>query len=266
MFVEHIMLRLYFASICCLLVACQSGHIRSINLGGGITAEGRIAPDTVFDGTIKFYDAKSNVLVEEGNYVNGKKTGIDIFYYKNGTVQSKAEFADGEQNGYSFNYDSSGKLEQKSYNYYGLNVGGSANYLNDSIKEYYFYDLDENVLMYLEYDSIRGKQLGKIQPTLFFFHDSHYQPYDSHGMAHTSRSYFVYTPNPPKFDFRYSFVAIDSSFKVLSVLREIGNNQPWSIVNLDWQPDHPNQQLALRLKVRDSINNVNMTAFKIVKF
>lgn len=265
MFVKKMRLLLFVLSFC-LLASCESSTIQSVDLGDGILAKGRIARDTVFDGTIKFYDTKSNVLVEEGNYVNGKKIGTDIFYYKNGTVQSKAEFADGKQNGYSFNYDSSGKLVQKSYNYYGLNVGGSANYLNDSIKEYYFYDLDENVLMYLEYDSIRGKQLGKIQPNLFFFHDSHYQNYDSHGTLHTSRSYFVYTPNPPKFDFKYSFVAIDSSYKVLSVLSEISNNQPWSIINIDWKPEYPHQQLALRLKVRDSINNVNMTAFKVMRF
>lgn len=257
---------LIFVLISCLLASCESSTIRSLDLGDGIVAKGRIIADTTFDGPIKFYDAKSNVLVEEGNYVNGKRSGTDIIYYKDGIIQSEAEFVDGKQNGYSFNYDSSGKLVQKSYNYYGLSVGGSGDYINDSIKEYYFYDLDDNVLVYLNYDSIKGRRLTDIQPNLFFFHDSHYQHYDSHGTLHTSRNYFVYTPNPPKFDFRYSFVSVDSSFKVLSVLNEISNNQPWSIITIDWKPDHPNQQLALRLKVRDSINDKDLTAFKVVKF
>ncbi len=212
MFVKK-MRGLYFVSIAYLLAACQHSHIRSVNLGDGVIAEGRISADTVLDGTIKFYDAKSNQLLEEGNYVNGVKSGMDIIYNRNETIASKSIFANGRQNGYSFHFDSSGKLVQKSYSYYGLNGGGSVNYYNDSVKEFYFYDLDDNVLMYLNYDSINGRRLGDIQRNLFFFHDSYYEPYDIHGVLHSWKSYFVYTPNPPKFDFRYSFVTVDSSFK-----------------------------------------------------
>jgi len=249
----------------CLLAACQSRNIRSVNLGDGIRAEGRITDDTTFDGVIKFYDGKTNQLIEVGNYVNGIKSGADIIYYKNGTIASKADFADGQQSGYSFNFDTSGKLVQKSNNYYGLNVGGSVNYINDSVKEFYFYDLDENILMYLDYDSIKGRRLGDIQPKFFFFHESNYQPYDRHGVFHRYKSYFVYTPNPPKFDFKYSIVAIGSAYKILSVLNEISNKQPWSIVNINWKPENPNQHVALRLEVRDSINNKDMVAFKILR-
>src|ERR1700722_14986147 len=167
---------LWFVSIFCLLAACQSSPIRSINLGDGTTAEGRISPDTVFDGPIKFYNAKTNRLIEEGNYVNGIKSGTDVIYNTNGTIGSKAGFADGKQNGYSFLFDTNGNLVQKTYNYYGLNVGASVNYINDSVKEYYFYDLDENVLVYLNYDSIKGKKIGEIQPKLFFFRETYSQP------------------------------------------------------------------------------------------
>jgi hypothetical protein len=263
MFVKKMRL-LCFVSISCLLAACQSSHIRSINLGNGVTAEGRIGPDTVYDGPIKFYDAKANRLIEEGNYVNGIKSGTDIIYNRNGTIASKAGFADGKQNGYSFLFDTSGNLVQKTYSYYGLNVGASVNYSNDSVKEFYFYGLDENVLMYLNYDSIKGKKLGEIQSKLFFFHDTYYQPYHNQGTYQDLKSFFVYTPNPPKFDFKYSFVLVDSAFKVLSVLNQISNSQPWSIINIDWKSDHPNQKLALRLKIRDSINNKDITGFKVL--
>jgi hypothetical protein len=254
---------LCFVSISWLLAACQSRHIRSINLGNGVIAEGRIGADTVLDGAVKFYDIKSNQLIEEGNYVNGIKSGADIIYNRNGTIASKAEFADGKQNGYSFHFDTSGNLVQKSYNYYGLNVGASVNFINDSVKEFYFYGLDENVLMYLNYDSIKGKKLGEIQPKLFFFHDTYYQPYDDHDMS--LKSFFVYTPDPPKFDFKYSLVLVDSSFKVLSVLNQISNSRPWSIINIDWKLELPNHKLALRLNIRDSINNKDITGFKFLR-
>ncbi len=257
---------LFSVSVYCLIASCQSNKVRSMNLGDGTRAEGRIDADTTFDGVIKFYDATTNQLIEEGSYIKGIQNGSDIIYNKNGTIAWKANFADNQQNGYFYHFDSSGNLVQKGYSYYGLNVGGNITYIGDSAKEYYFYDLDEKLLMYIDYDSIKGKQFGSTHPILFFFHENHNQPYDSHGNVHSSRSYFVYTPNPPKFDFKYSFVAVDSSFKVLSVLNEIGNKQPWSIINIDWKPERPNQQLALRLKVRDSINSVDMIAFRVLKF
>lgn len=255
---------LCFASIFCLLAACQSSPIRAVNLGDGTTAEGRISPDTVFDGPIKFYDATSNQLIERGNYMNGIKIGMDTIYNKNGTIASKADFADGKQNGYSFHFDSNGNLVQKSYNYYGLNVGSSVNYIKDSVKEYYFYDFDENVLVYLNYDSIKGKRIGDIQPKLFFFRETYYQSYNNHGVG--LKSFFVYTPNPPKFDFKYSVILVDSSFKVLSVLTQCDNRRPWSIVNVDTKSAGPNQKFAVRLTIRDSINNKDMVAFKVLKF
>ena len=265
MFEKHLQL-LWFVSIFFLFAACQSHPIRSINLGDGITAEGRISPDTVFDGPIKFYDAKSNQLIEKGNYVNGTKSGTDTIFNKNGTIASKANFSDGKQNGYSFHFDSNGSLVQKSYNYYGLNVGASINYVNDSVKEYYFYDLDENVLVYLNYDSIKGKRIGDIQPKLFFFRETYYQSYDIHGTSETLKSFYIYTPNPPKFDFKYNFVLVDSSFKVLSVLTQCDNRRPWSIVNVDTKSTGPNQKFAVQLIIRDSINNKDMIAFRVLRF
>lgn len=257
---------LYFVSLYFLFVSCQSGKVRSVVVGEDVTAEGRIAADTTFDGLIKFFDTKTNQLIEERNYVKGIQSGSDVIYNKNGLISFKSEFANNKQNGYSYRFDSGGNLVEKSYNYYGLNVGGSAKYYNGSVKEFYFCDLDENSLMYLNYDSLKGRRFGDIQRNLFFFHESNYQPYDSRSVPDSWKTYFVYTPSPPKFDFKYSFVTIDSSFKVLSVLNEIGNDQPWSIVNIDWKPEQSNQRLALRVKIRDSINKKEMTAFRVVRF
>jgi hypothetical protein len=251
--------------ISCLFAACQSRNIRSVNLGDGVRAEGRITDDTTFDGVIKFYDGKTNQLIEVGNYVNGIHNGFDTIYNKNGSIAYSADFSGDKQNGYSYHFDSAGNLIEKSYNYYGLNVGGSINYLNDSVKEYYFYDLDENLLLYIDYDSIKGSKFGESHHILFFFHDSNYRTYDNRGAVHSGKTYFVYTPNPPKFDFKYSFVAIDSAYKIHAVLNEISNKQPWSIVNINWKPENPNQQLALRLELRDSINNKDMVAFKVLR-
>jgi antitoxin component YwqK of YwqJK toxin-antitoxin module len=97
-------------------------------------------------------------LIEAGNYVHGMQSGSDIIYNRSGTIAYKADFAGDKQNGYSYHFDTSGNLVQKSNNYFGLNVGGSVNYKSDSVKEFYFYDLDENLLMYIDYDSIKAEK------------------------------------------------------------------------------------------------------------
>jgi hypothetical protein len=51
----------------------------------------------------------------------------------------------------------------------------------------------------------------------------------------------------------------------LSVLNQISNSRPWSVINIDWNLVHPNQRLALRLKIRDSINNKDMVGFKVLR-
>ncbi len=76
---------------------------------------------------------------------------------------------------------------------------------------------------------------------------------------------FLYTPNPPKFDFRYSLVLIDSNYKVLSVLKEFDNKVPWSRFDYKGDLAQVNTKLAVRLKIQDSINNKKIEMYKKVK-
>jgi hypothetical protein len=76
---------------------------------------------------------------------------------------------------------------------------------------------------------------------------------------------FLYTPNPPKFDFRYSLVLIDSSYKVLLVLKEFDNTLPWSAFDLTKNLETANAKLAIKLRIEDSINDQKMTFWKTLR-
>lgn len=63
------------------------------------------------DGKYKGYEA--NQLVEEGEYLNNKKTGIWTKYYPNGNKKHELTFANNIANGYAKIYYRSGQLQEE---------------------------------------------------------------------------------------------------------------------------------------------------------
>jgi hypothetical protein len=141
-------------------------------------------------------------------------------------------------------------------------VGNNINFLNDRPNKYYFYSLDDDILFYLNYDSIKGKRLIDLQSNYFFFRKSDYELTGENEYQTKGMELFLYTPNPPKFDFRYSLVLIDSSYKVLLVLKEFDNTLPWSAFDLTKNLETANAKLAIKLRIEDSINDQKMTFWK----
>ena len=124
------------------------------------------------DGKYKGYD--SNQLVEEGEYLNNKKTGVWTKYYPNGNKKHELTFANNIANGYAKIYYRSGQLQEEGiwklnkwqgqYKYYYEN--GSMKYdwdYNASGKregqQKYFHE--NGVLQYLG-DWKGGKEAGEL--------------------------------------------------------------------------------------------------------
>jgi hypothetical protein len=245
-----------------LIGSCQFDQIRSVKIDNDTRAEGRIGVDNVYNGVIKFYNIPTNKLIEEANYSRGIQEGNDIFYHANGAIAAKRAFTNGVLNGYTFSYDSVGHLLKQDYYYYNLRSGGSMEYLHNKLKYYRFFSLEKDILFYLDYDSLKGRKLPEIQPGYFFYRQTKYTTVDENDSLADRIEYFLYTPNPPKFNFQYSLVTIDSNRKVLSVLKDFSNTKPWSVFNRDKEHENINRKIALRLTITDSINNLKIGMLK----
>ncbi len=234
-------------------------------MNNGNRAKGKISADSVFDGVIKFYDVSTNKLIEESKYDRGVQNGSDVSYYQNGVIAVKCSYKDGKQDGYSYIYNDKGKLISQNYFYYGIRMGNNAEYSDTGVKKYWFHSLDYGILLYLDYDSIKGRKLSDFQTTFFFYHVKEYYILNKTDSPIKKTEYFLYTPNPPKFDFKYDLVLVDSTRKVLSVLKQFSNSQPWTEFDLDDKVENSNNKRALRLLAMDSINNKTMGAMKVLE-
>jgi antitoxin component YwqK of YwqJK toxin-antitoxin module len=63
--------------------SCDNKKIKRV-IVDDVIAEGEISNDTVFNGTIKFYDTGTGKLVETANYKAGILDGERTTYYDNG--------------------------------------------------------------------------------------------------------------------------------------------------------------------------------------
>jgi hypothetical protein len=106
--------------------------------------------------------------------------------------------------------------------------------------------------------------LPDLQSNFFFYHIKQFNTIDNPDSLPRNTQYFLYTPNPPKLDFKYDLVLIESSKKVLSVLKEFSNSQPWSVFDLNNKLEYSNKKRALRLQIIDSINNAKMGTMRVL--
>ena len=243
-------------------IGCKDKRPVSITIGEN-RIEGDITSDTLFNGLIKSYD-KSNRLISEGYYLNGIKDGEYKQFYENGALNYNLFYKDGKENGIAEAFNEKGDTLSRDFYYYGLRSGNAEKYEKNKLKTYSFLSLENQVLIYFDYDSLKGKQLPELFHNFFFYSENSYFEKLTDTSA-IKREYFLYTPNPPMQEFNYSLVRVDKSLNVLSTIKEFDKNKPWSTFENDSSWHVLNSEVAIKLRIIDTINKNNMTMIKVLR-
>jgi hypothetical protein len=236
-----------------LFYSCAQNKTRQIDLGD-IIAKGNIGSDTTYNGKIQFFDKISGQLLKECNYKDGILNGEYKHYYKNGKIMISASYNNDKPNGYGYYYDTSGNLISKTNSFYGLRVGSSIEYSNNTPKVYTFYSLDNKILFTLDYDSIGQKGILDVRQDFFFLH--------CYILQDSIVKYLVYNIQPPKYNFQYSLVLIDSLKKIKSIIQNFNSKEAWFTFQVSENITTQNEHYAIKIYVRDSINNLNCVMLK----
>ena len=225
-----------------------------------IKAVGIIGTDTSYEGMIKFYDINSNRLLYSSNYKNNILDGEQVTYYTNGKPRTIQKYSNGEINGYTSFYDSIGNLFSKQYSYYGIKAGHHINFYLNAPKEYGFYSLENELLFYINYDSLKKHKITELEESYFFYNARSFSNL-SESEVNRKREFFLYLLNPPKFKFEYSIVQIDSNYNVITIDKVLDNAKIWSKFSIN--KESPDTISAVRLVIIDSSrNNEKNTMFK----
>jgi len=245
-----------------LFASCHSVIQKPIFLDGN-RIEGNNTSDTILNGHIKFYDTFTNKLLAEGDYINGIRNGEYRQYRENGTLTIDLLYKDGKENGKAKIFDARGEIIAEDSYYYGLRSGNLIKYQNGKIKAYAFNSLENKNLIYFEYDSFKGKHLPDVLKDYFFYSSTEYH-YENDTLPNRLE-YFLYTPNPPKYEFKYGLVKVDKSLKILSTIMEFDKNKSWTKFDYDSKWDASNALVAIKLEITDSTNKDEITMLKVLR-
>jgi hypothetical protein len=250
-------MRIFIVIITVFICSCNSKK-RELVIDNKIKAVGYINSDSSFDNLISFFDLNTNKLLYTANYKNKVLEGEKRDYYANGKIKSIQSFSNGTLNGFTYFYDSLGYLFSQQYTYYGVKAGHHIDFKYQKPIEYGFYSLDNDLLFYLNYDSLIGKKIDDFEASYFFYKERPLAR-DFFSRQNQNREFFIYLPQPPKFSFEYSVVTIDSSYKIKSVEKLLNKNTIWDLFILDENQNNS----AIRLIIIDSLNgNSRYTMFK----
>jgi len=232
--------------------ACENRKVKRVRVDD-VIAEGEISKDTDYNGLIKFYDTATNHLVMTANYNAGILNGNRKDYYPNGKIKSQLYYENGKINGETKIYDSTGNISETQNIYFDLRVGPSIEYKNKQISQYYFYSLENKELLHIDYGSIQGKKTEQLNDTTFFFW--HLNDYSTSESNVPKTDLFLYLPNPPKLQFKYSLCIIDNKYDIKQTIKEFPSNKSWDIVNLDYLVLKTGEFFAIRLTVDNEFDN-----------
>ena len=232
--------------------SCRHASVKSMIIEPGIRAEGMMIKDSIFDGIVKYYSTDNNKLLKLMSYTQGVIEGPCVEFYPSGRILTKYSISNNELNGKSFIYDEKGNIMYEDFYYFGLRVGGSKNFENNLLKSYSFYSLDNKLLFRIDYDSIKYKKISQLESKFFFFNKSSYRIIDSLNFSRSKNECFLYLPNPPKFNFEYSLVLIDSLYHVKRELRKISNYLPWEVFEIPDISGEGNSNIAIQLIIKDT--------------
>jgi len=233
-----------------------------------IKAVGNITDDTIFNGLIRFYDNKTDVLLYEAEYINSSLEGKSITYYKNGVTKTIEYYEKDKLNGYISFFDSTGILFCKQYYYYGLKMGPNVAYNKDGKESSMnFNSFDNESLLYFEYDSLKYKKLTQLHKP--YFHYRITGDYED-SFQITLPTFFIYLLNAPKFKFEYSIVKVDSLFNDKYLYYTFNSKNIWKSINLNEVLSKNNitikDSIAIKLFVYDSVRNEKYTMYKRIKW
>jgi antitoxin component YwqK of YwqJK toxin-antitoxin module len=115
---------------------------------------------------------ENDAIVEEGEFVNGRKNGTWIRYYPDGQKQSEIEYTNGRPKGYYITYFENGEVEEEGQWVRQKNIGTFKRYyengnimqefsfneagIRDGVQKYYY----ENGQIEIEVTMVNGKEDG----------------------------------------------------------------------------------------------------------
>ncbi|MCG2617844.1 hypothetical protein LZZ85_26320 [Terrimonas sp. NA20] len=244
-----------------ILTGCKdkSPQEKRLLVDDSLLAVGQISDDTIYSGLVKFYDPRSSKILYSCNYKDGKLDGIKTDFHENGEVYSRQMYHGGLPHGYVNFYDTAGQIYARQFFYYGLKSGPSINWKDGQPTSFHFYSLDNRLLIDLDYSDLTEKLISDVQQGFFFYQTSEVITANWRDGTSAQKDIFLYLPKPPKFDFKYSLVKIDSQYKVLSIIREISSNDIFEKISV---PASDTASLAIRLIVDDAIHEGTHTMFK----
>jgi hypothetical protein len=251
-----------FVALTLVSIGCSNKQ-RTLIIDKETKAVGNISKDTVYEGLINFYNLQSGKLITASNYLSGKLNGESIEYNANGLILSKVSYENGKQNGIASVFDRNGKRINNYFTYYGLKVGEDVLFRDERLSVYDFYSFDNKKLLSVNYDSIGTKSITDVQQGFFFYTKRNFLVTNS--ISNTKHAeLFLYTPNPPNYDFKYSLVLIDDKYNVKSEIKMISTVDRWSVFEIN-QPNMPDSKLALRLVINDPNVAKSIVMFKILE-
>lgn len=234
------------------IYSCNSIKDKRIRVDD-VFAEGKISKDTIYDGLIKFYDTATKKLVQTINYKSGVADGDRIDYHLNGKIKALLHYENGKINGKTKIFDTSGNLLAAQNIYYDLRVGPSIEYKDKQVKQYYFYSFENETLLHISYDSIEGKTITQLNDTSFFFwHLDNYKTFESDSFK---TDLFLYLPNPPKLNFKYSLCIVDEKYNIRQTIKEFVSENSWDVINIDYSTLEANESFAIRLTVDNEFDD-----------
>jgi antitoxin component YwqK of YwqJK toxin-antitoxin module len=246
-----------------ILASCKKSRKNPIIINNK-RIEGIITADTLYNGLIKEYDVKTNKLLSETEYLNGVLNGNRIEYYSNAKISSMSQYDMGKINGVVSIYDTNGLLVKKDRFYYDMRVGESIEYFRGSVADFSFYSFDRELLMTINYLSPVKKRITDFVDGFFFIKEDVFSEVTVNGISDKKKEFFLYIPNPPEYNFRYSLVLTDSLYHQIKVVKELNaETEPWVRFTTDLS-DKRSDKLshAIRLLISDSIAGGDITMFK----
>ena len=231
-----------------LLFGCKTDKSKRI-IRFGEFAEGNISigKDTVFNGLIRYYDTTTNRLTSKIFYKNDTVNGPSVDFHQNGKIASIANYIMGDEHGVTSFYDSSGNIFQTNYYFHGIHVGPFTMFKEKKPFKYSFYSFDGRRLFQLNYDSISEMEIKNWKDKLFFFTENY--AVDDYNPQNVKKIYFLYLPNPPEFEFKYSFCLLDSSDKIIKTVENFDSAKPWTEYIANPNDKEKNQSFAFCLRV-----------------
>ena len=249
----------FFTTIC----SCGDSDRIKIQIDD-LIVEGEISADTVFNGLIRFYNSETGALERAANYNQGVLDGERKDYHTNGRIKLKMNYSDGKANGNLYVYDSTGELQLTQIKYYDVRVGPSIEYKENRISKYYFYSFGNIELIHIDYDSINKSQIAQLNDSTFFFWNI--LEFSTPDSKTPRTNLFLYLPNPPKINFKYSICILGANYRIKEILQEFNDGESFSEFELDFGQLKDDETFAIRLVIDNTLNDETITMFKKIKY